>query len=49
MAIFDKMGDEWPFIMDQRPVPLTHTCFLAIGHILGFLAEMISWSKFGRC
>jgi hypothetical protein len=26
-----------------------HICFLAIGHILGFLAETISWSKIGRC
>jgi hypothetical protein len=26
-----------------------HICFLAIGHILGFLVETISWSKIRRC
>jgi hypothetical protein len=25
-----------PLIIDQRLVHLTHICFLAIGHILGF-------------
>jgi hypothetical protein len=25
MSIFDKMGVEWPFIMDERLVHLTHT------------------------
>jgi hypothetical protein len=26
-----------------------HICFLAIGHVLGFLVETISWSKIRRC
>jgi hypothetical protein len=26
-----------------------HICFLAIGHILGFQVETISWSKIRRC
>jgi lipoprotein signal peptidase len=44
-----KMGVVWPFIIDQRLVHLTHICFLAIDHILGFLVETISWSKIRRC
>jgi hypothetical protein len=40
-----KMGVVWPFIIDQRLVHLTHICFLAIDHILGFLVETISLSK----
>jgi hypothetical protein len=47
MAIFDKMGFVWPLIIDQRVEHLTpHICFLALDHILGFLVETISWSKF---
>jgi hypothetical protein len=26
-----------------------HICFLAIGHILGFMVQTISWSKIRRC
>jgi hypothetical protein len=44
-----KMGVVWPLIIDQRLVHLTHICFLAIDHILGFLVETISWSKIHRC
>jgi hypothetical protein len=44
-----KMGVVWPLIIDQRLVHLTHICFLAICHILGFLVETISWSKIHRC
>jgi hypothetical protein len=40
-----NMGFVWSLIIDQRLVHLTHICFLAIGHILGFLVETISWSK----
>jgi hypothetical protein len=29
-----KMGVEWPFIMDQRLVHLTHIYFHAIDHII---------------
>jgi hypothetical protein len=49
MAIFDKMGVVWPLIIDQRLVRLTHICFLAVDHILGFLVETISWSKIRTC
>jgi hypothetical protein len=41
MAIFDKNGVVLPLIIDQRLVHLTHICFLAIGHILGFWLETI--------
>jgi hypothetical protein len=34
-----KVGVEWPFIMDQRLIHVTHICFLAIGNIIGFLVE----------
>jgi hypothetical protein len=44
-----KMGVVWSLIIDQRLVHLTPICFLAIDHILGFLVEMISWSKIRRC
>src|SRR6187551_2992969 len=44
-----KMGVVWPLIIDQRLVHLTHICFLAIDHILGFLVETISWSKIRTC
>jgi hypothetical protein len=45
MLICQKMGVVWPLIVDQRLVHLTQICFLAIYHILGFLAEAMSWSK----
>jgi hypothetical protein len=44
-----KMGVVWPLMIDQRLVHLTHICFHAIGHILGFLVDTISWSKICRC
>jgi hypothetical protein len=44
-----KMRVVWPLIIDQRHVHLTHICFLAIDHILGFLVETISCSKIHRC
>jgi hypothetical protein len=40
-----KMGVVWPLIIDHRLVHLTPHMFLALYHILGFLVEMISWSK----
>jgi hypothetical protein len=43
-----KIGVVWPLIIDQRLVHLTHICFLALDHILGFLVETISWSKIHR-
>jgi hypothetical protein len=43
------MGVVWQLIIDQRLVHLTLICFLAIGHILGFPVETISWSKIRRC
>jgi hypothetical protein len=49
MAIFDKMGDVWQLIIDQRLLHLTHICFLAIDHILGFLVETISRAKIRMC
>jgi hypothetical protein len=42
-AIFDKNRVVWPLIINQRLVHLTHICFLAMDHILGFLVETISW------
>jgi hypothetical protein len=39
MAIFDKIEVLWPLIIDQRLIRLTHICFLAVDHILGFLVE----------
>jgi hypothetical protein len=48
MAIFEKIGFVWPFIIDQRLVHLTNISFLAIDHILGFLVETISRSKIHR-
>jgi len=44
-----KMGVVWQLIIDQRLIHLTHMCFLAIDHILGFLVVTISWSKIRRC
>jgi hypothetical protein len=49
MAVFDKNGVVWPLIINQRLEHLTHICFLAIDHILGFLVETISWSKIRTC
>jgi hypothetical protein len=43
------MGVVLPLIIDQRLVHLTHICFLAIGHILGFLVETIYWLKIRMC
>jgi hypothetical protein len=43
------MGVVWPLIIDQRLLNLIHICFLAIDHILRFLAETISWSKIRTC
>jgi hypothetical protein len=40
-----KMGVVWPLIIYQRLVHLTHICFLAIHHILGFLVETIFCQK----
>jgi hypothetical protein len=37
-----KIGVVWPLIVDLRLVHLTHICFLAIDHILGFLLGTIS-------
>jgi hypothetical protein len=34
-----KMGVVGPLIIEQRFVHVTHICFLAIGHILGFLVK----------
>jgi hypothetical protein len=45
MLFSTKMGVGWPLINDQRLEHLTHICFLAIDHILGFLMKTISWSK----
>jgi hypothetical protein len=44
-----KMGVVWPLIIDQRLVHLTHICFLAIDHILGFLVVTISQPKIRSC
>jgi hypothetical protein len=35
----------WSLIIEQSLVHLTHICFLAIGHILGFLVETIFGKK----
>jgi hypothetical protein len=43
------MGVLWPLIIDQRLVHLTPIYCGDIGHILGFLLEIISWSKICRC
>jgi hypothetical protein len=37
-----KMGVVWQLIIDQSLINLTHMCFLAIDHILGFLVVTIS-------
>jgi len=49
MAIFYKIEVLWPLIIDQRLIHLTHICFLAAEHILGFLVETISWAKIRMC
>jgi hypothetical protein len=49
MLFLKKMGVVWPLIIGQRPIYLSHICFHAIDHILGFLVETISWSKIHRC
>jgi hypothetical protein len=43
-----KMGVVWPLIIDQRLVHLI-PYMSSIDHILGFLAETISWSKIHKC
>jgi hypothetical protein len=43
------MGIVWPLIIDQRHIHLIPYVFLAIGHIIRFLVENDSWSKFHMC
>jgi hypothetical protein len=45
MLFLTKIGVVWPLIINQRLVHLTHICFLAIDHILGFLVETILGKK----
>jgi hypothetical protein len=48
MIFLTKIGVVWPLIINQRLVHVTHICFLAVDHILGFLVETI-FGKNPRC